>query len=58
MTDADVINVLREAAETIAIAAIAGWVSEAHQAQLRDLEHELLDAARWLAVRDQNVTSP
>ena len=53
MTDADVIDILREAAETIAIAAIAGYVSDTHQAHLRELEHELLDAARWLAVRDQ-----
>lgn len=56
MTDADVINTLREAAETLAIIAIAGYVSETHQAQLHALERECMDAALWLAHRDQDVT--
>jgi hypothetical protein len=55
-TDADVINIPREAPRR-SISRAAGWVSESHQAHLRDLEHECLDAARWLAVRDQTANT-
>jgi hypothetical protein len=58
VTEADVIGILREAAETLAVVAIAGYVSESHQADLRQLEHDCMDAARWLAARDQTVTRP
>ena len=57
MTDADIIDVLREAAEALAIASALAR-TDAHLAELHRVAGDCLDAARALAMRDQIVTRP
>lgn len=54
MTTADVIDILRDAAEALAIASTVAR-TDAHVAELQRVAGECLDAARWLAAADQKL---
>jgi hypothetical protein len=57
VTDADVIDILREAAEALAIASALAR-TDAHIAELHRVAGDCLDAATFIARRDQISARP